>query len=178
MNIQKAINEVKDSKCTKRVTAENGLKYTTLFYRIKILKMPEYKWIPQEILKYDSKYTVHQIFNKVQESFLVECTIKCSKINYGLTCQQIRKLAYDYASKLHIKLPRAWSKNFKAGLDMLLEFMKCHPGLSIRKPEKKNIGRASSLNKNNVTMFFDFYEKTLKKKLFAINFSWNIIWSV
>jgi len=162
-NIQEAINEVKDGKCAKRAAEDNGVKYTTLYYRLKKLKTPEGEWIPQIEPKFNSKYTVNQVFSQVQESLLVEYIIKCSKINYGLTCKQIRKLAYDYSLKSNIKVPKAWSENCIAGIDWLLGFMKRHPSLSIRKPEKTSLARATSFNKNNVLMFFDLYEKALRK---------------
>lgn len=44
-NIQEAINEVKDGKCAKRAAEDNGVKYTTLYYRLKKLKTPEGEWI-------------------------------------------------------------------------------------------------------------------------------------
>lgn len=37
-----------------------------------------------------------------QESLLVKYIICCFKMNYGLTCKQIKNLAYDYATKLKI----------------------------------------------------------------------------
>lgn len=58
-NIQEAINEVKDGKSVKKVAEDNGVKHTTLFYRIKKLKTPQGEWIPQKLLKFNSKYTVN-----------------------------------------------------------------------------------------------------------------------
>lgn len=100
------------------------------------------------------KYTVNQIFNKEHEEMLVKYILRCSQINYGMILVQIRKLAYDYAVKLKLKVPDSWTLNITAGNDWLYGFMKRHPTLSIRKPEKTSLSRATSFNQVNVTFFF------------------------
>lgn len=161
--IQEAIKEVKEGKCVKRAAEDNEVKHTTLFYRIKKLKTAEGDWISNDEPQFHSKYTVYQVFTNDQESLLVKYIIRCSKINYGLTCKQIRKLAYDYATKSNIKIINKWKETHLAGVDWLTGFMKRHPELSIRKPEKTSLSRATSFNKPNVMVFFDLYEKALKK---------------
>lgn len=107
--IQVAIDEVKEGKCVKRAAEDNAVKHTTLFYRIKKLKTAEGDWITKGDPQFNSKYTVNQVFTMDQESLLVKYIIRSSKINYGLTCKQIRKLAYDYATKLNIRNINKWT---------------------------------------------------------------------
>lgn len=164
-NIQAAILLYKEGSMGYRDAAKQfGIKHTTLFYRIKKLKNVE--GIIQNSVddnRFNSKYTVNQIFSKEQEEMLVKYILRCSQINYGMTLVQIRKLAYDYAVKVELKIPDSWKLNLTAGNDWLYCFMKRHPSLSIRKPEKTSLSRATSFNKTNVMFFFDLYEKALKK---------------
>lgn len=54
---------------------------------------------------------------------------------FGLTAKQVRGLAFDFAVKLNLKLPKTWEKPSMAGLDWMRAFMKRRPELSIRKPQ-------------------------------------------
>lgn len=67
--------------------------------------------------KYASKYTAFQVFNSAQEAQLEQYVLKCSKINYGMTNIQIRKMAFEYAVKLDCKYPRSWDRSNIAGID-------------------------------------------------------------
>jgi len=61
--------------------------------------------INNEVLKFQPKYSVKQVYTQTDELLLVEYIIKCSKINSGLTTKQIRKLACDYAIGCIIEIP-------------------------------------------------------------------------
>ncbi|CAI6354301.1 unnamed protein product [Macrosiphum euphorbiae] len=179
-NIQAAIQVYKEGNIGYRDAAQQfGIRHTTLFYRIKKLKNIEgiIQNSPDEN-RFNSKYTVNQIFSKEQENMLVKYILRCSQINYGMTLVQIRKLAYDYAVKVTLKIPDSWKLNLTAGNDWLYCFMKLHPSLSIRKPEKTSLSRATSFNKTNVTVFFDLYEKALKKYPVTPGRIYNIIYNI
>lgn len=49
------------------------------------MKTDDDNWINNEVPKFQSKYSVKQVFTQTQELLLIEYIIKYSKINYGLT---------------------------------------------------------------------------------------------
>lgn len=73
---------------------------------------------------------------------------------YGLTRQQTKKLAYDYAAA-HAICPDNWRQNAMASDDWLKGFMSRHKDLAVRKPENTSLSRATSFNKTNVGTFFE-----------------------
>ena len=95
------------------------------------------------------------VFNNKQENELKSYSIKCSKIMYGLSPLEIRKLAYQCANKFGLKYPSIWSQNQRAGKDWFTGFRKRHPTLSIREPEPTSLARGTSFNKKNVSLFFE-----------------------
>jgi len=132
--IKTAVEEIKNDKCVKRATEDNNIKHTTLFYRVKKMKTDDGNWINNEVLKFLSKYSVKQVFTQTQELLLVEYITQCSKINYGLTTKQIRKLRF--ALGCNIEVPPSWNTYLIAGIDWFTGFMSRHVDLSIRKPKK------------------------------------------
>lgn len=84
-------------------------------------------------------------------------------MNYGLTYQMLRTLAYDYALKLERNIPNSWVANNTAGIDWVQGFMRRH--ISVRKPENSSLSRAASFHKANVDTFYDNYSRA-----FSINF--------
>jgi len=129
------------------------------------MKTDDGNWINNDVLKFQSKHSVKQVFTQTQELSLVEYITQCSKINYGLTTKQIRKFAFDYSLGCNIEIPPSWNTYLIAGIDWLTGFMLRHVDLSIRKPEKTSLSRATSFNKTNVMIFFDLYEHVLQKYL-------------
>ena len=152
--IQKAIKDVREKGLgIRQAAAENGINHTTLFYRLKR---------ENEEVKYQSKYTAYQVFTAEQENMLVDYIIKCSKMNYGLSYQLIRSLAFDYALKLNC-CPEKWNNNGTAGVEWLKCFMNRHKNLTLRKPENTSLSRATSFNKTNVKCFQENYAEVLRK---------------
>ncbi|CAI6357746.1 unnamed protein product [Macrosiphum euphorbiae] len=98
------------------------------------MKTADGNWINNEVLKFQSKYSVKQVFTQTQELLLFEYMVKCSKINYGLTTKQIRKLAHDYAIGCNIEVPPSWNLFLISGIDWFSGFMPRHLDLAIRKP--------------------------------------------
>ena len=62
-------------------------------------------------------------FSKKEEELLVDCVKKAAY--YGLSTPGVRRLAYDYVTKLAKTAPQnSWTVNEKAGVDWLTLFLK------------------------------------------------------
>ena len=59
----------------------------------------------------------HSKFLQKQKRILF--ILACSKMHYGLTCIQVKKLAYEFAKANDIKDPASWNNNKMAGADWL-----------------------------------------------------------
>ncbi|KAF2902717.1 hypothetical protein ILUMI_03469 [Ignelater luminosus] len=71
-----------------------------------------------------SKYAARKVFSSGQEDILVKYIKKCLRMNYGMTYEQIRVLAYDYAKIIlyYCKYPERWDLRKKAGKAQVDEF--------------------------------------------------------
>lgn len=72
VKIKTAVEEIKNDKCVKRAAKDNSIKHTTLFYKVKKMKTADGNWINNEVLKFQTKYSVKQVFIQSQELLLVE----------------------------------------------------------------------------------------------------------
>ena len=70
---------------------------------------------------------------------------------FGLSSDDLCKLAFDLADKNHLHHPL---KNNRAGKFWLQSFLKRHPELSLRCPEPTGLARAVGFNKPVVKVFF------------------------
>ena len=64
-----------------------------------------------------SRYTIRKIFKLNQKLMLVVYAIKCSKMNYGMTCKQFRQQTYGSGKRLQSKFPSSWIDSMIAGID-------------------------------------------------------------
>lgn len=95
-----------------------------------------------------------RIFTTDQEKMLADYLKTASKMCYGLTRYQTKKLAFNYAMANDI-CPNKWQKTETASDDWLKGFMSRHKDLAVRKPENTSLSRATSFNKTNVNNFFE-----------------------
>lgn len=100
--------------------------------------------------------------------------LKSADIYYGLSPKEVRKLAYDYARKLNLKIPQSWTARQMAGADWFSSFMKRHPTLSIRTPRATSLARATAFNKTNVDLFFKNLRIVLDRLKPAAGDIWNV----
>ncbi|XP_014664978.1 PREDICTED: uncharacterized protein LOC106807207 [Priapulus caudatus] len=107
------------------------------------------------------------VFNAEQENLLVNYLLKASGLYYGLSMDETRKLAYEYANRLGVEMPPSWIENEKAGKDWLQGFMKRQPEISLRAPEATSLSRATSFNKYNVGKFFDNLQLVIEREGFT-----------
>lgn len=60
--------------------------------------------------KMEPNYLHRQVFKPDQEKVLADYLITCSKMAYGLTEEDTRKLAYEVAVKNNLKVPLSWEQ--------------------------------------------------------------------
>lgn len=76
-----------------------------------------------------------------------------SNLYYGITREDLCKLAYEYAAKNDI--PNNFSKTkFTAGKDWYYGFMQRNPTISLRTPEGTSLNRVIAFNRSAVDKFF------------------------
>ena len=60
---------------------------------------------------------------------------------------QVRRFAYQLATRYSCKFPASWDKKEMAGKDWFRGFMRRNQALSIRRPEATSLSRATSFNR-------------------------------
>ncbi|KAJ8891495.1 hypothetical protein PR048_004023 [Dryococelus australis] len=134
-----------------------GVTHTVMFCRFKNTGNNENR------NEFTSKYTVNQVFTKDEEAMLEDYILKSSRMNYGLTYLQIRKIAFEYAKSVG-QCPKKRLKGYAER----------HTRLSLRKPENSSQSCATSFNKENVVSFQHNYEKMLQKCKFTADIIYNL----
>lgn len=115
-----------------------------------------------------------RIFDQSQETILTNYLKNCAGMYFGLSIKDVRKLAFEFADKLSLKVPLQWTENKSAGVDWFSNFLKRNPTLSIRKPEATSLSRAMNFNPVNVNMFMDKYDSLLNKHKFEAHQVFNL----
>lgn len=128
---------------------------------------------PGELYSYKPNTTIRQVFTSHQENQLAEYLKMSSKMHYGLTTTQARKLAYQYAVTLCRNVPDVWKKNETAGKEWLHGFMSRNHQLSIRTPEATSLSRSTSFNKFNVDRFYANIAEVYQRHNFSADKIWN-----
>lgn len=111
--MKSAMNEVLDKTLFIRKSAQKyGVKPTTLESRLaKVHKTPAEKEGSQRVFLVLSSRRIKCSLSK--KTLLNKYMTDCSKMHYGLTIVQVRKLAYEFANQLHY--PPSWNLNKMAG---------------------------------------------------------------
>ena len=79
---------------------------------------------------------------------------------FGLSCDSLRKLAYDAAQANGLTVPFNDDKS-KACKDWLYGFLSRHADLSLKKPEVTNLSRATGFSKVQVELFYSKLQEIL-----------------
>lgn len=164
--IQYAMKEVLDKTLSIRKAAQKyGVKPTTLESRLvklrKTAAAEKGNNIP--VRAFSSKFTSNQVFSTDEEVLLEKYIIKSSKRHYGLTIEQTRKMAYEFAKANQLRYPSSWDHNKMAGKEWLDSYRRRKPNLSLRKPENTSAARSFGFNKTAVNNFYENLEKVLTK---------------
>lgn len=103
------------------------------------------------------------------EDEIVQHALKLERMFFGLSRDDLRRLAYQVAEENAI--PHRFNRNKKmAGNKWYYAFLKRHPQLALRKPEPTSIARATGFSKERVNEFFELLVKTVDSHKFqAVN---------
>lgn len=112
------------------------------------------------------------VFTPEQESRLVGYILRMSECGYGLTGQDLRNLAFQYAEINQIDHPFNKAKRC-AGLAWYNGFRRRHPCLALRKPEQTSMARSTGFNREAVNRFYDNLERILAENHYPPNRIWN-----
>ncbi len=169
--IKQAVFAVRLKQLTIRAAAEkyNLTKSTVGFYCVK--ETLQYITRKDKPLKRTQHNT--QIFTLQQEQELTAYLKTCSLLNHGLTPNETRKVAHQYAVANNVKCPQNWNVRKEASRDWFTGFLKRNKTLSIRKPEATSQARAAGFNRPVVNQFYSNLLALLMKYDFLPCDIWN-----
>lgn len=105
-------------------------------------------------------------FTEEQEAQLRNYINACSNRFYGLSIDEARKLAAEFAEANKINVPPSWKTNGMAGKDWLISFRRRN-NLSLRSPEATSMARANGFNRKAVDVFFSNLTTLMNSHNFA-----------
>jgi hypothetical protein len=113
------------------------------------------------------------VFYKEVETELKEYVLTLSKLYYGLTPKELRRLAFNYAEAKNIS--HTFNKEQSlAGKDWLYGFLNRHPDLRLRQPEGTSLNRIGGFNKEETTLFYSNLKTLMKKFNFKPHRIFNV----
>ncbi|XP_049772017.1 uncharacterized protein LOC126153263 [Schistocerca cancellata] len=112
-------------------------------------------------------------FSTEQENEIRDHVITMSKLFYGITCIQLRKIVFEYAE------PNNTANNFDkscrlAGKHWLALFLKRNPSISMREPEAISINRIQAFNEEELNAYFKNLEHVFEKYKFKEGRVFNV----
>ena len=113
------------------------------------------------------------VFSDSLENELVMHVVDMQNRFYGLSLMELRKIAYELASRNGINHP--FSKESKmAGIEWARGFMRRFPELSLRTPEPTSMARIAGFNRVQVQRFYSLLKTELDSKKFTPDQLFNI----
>ncbi|XP_031328879.1 tigger transposable element-derived protein 6-like [Photinus pyralis] len=116
----------------------------------------------------------NKVFTEEREKELVSYCTSASKLYFGLTTKDLRKLAYEFAKHLKLNFPSKWEESQMASIDWYKAFMQRNPILSVRRPQATSLARAMNFNKPNVEKFYRNLAELLDRWKFRPENMYNI----
>lgn len=95
---------------------------------------------------------INRVFTVDEESYLRDYLIECSRVYFGLSPSEVRKLSYQLAIKSGKTFPDRWHNSQMAGKEWFKGSLKRHPSVSLRSPQAT--ARASSFNEDCEQFFW------------------------
>ena len=165
-----AVTEVIEKRMSLRVAASYfGLKKSTIQDYVKKFKHSDV--IPDNV-KHEQHW--RQVFSVAMETELRDYLTTCCRMSHGLSTNQLRELAYQFAVSNNLNnVPKSWIEKKRASEDWVTAFLKRNPALSIRRPEPTSQARASGFNRVVVNAFFDLLVAVMAKYNFPPSRIWN-----
>ena len=140
-----AINDVKQKKLALyHSCVVHGVPRSTLNYRLKT-----------ETDEFKAAYVRETVIGYKNED-LVERIIRLQRVGFGLTANDIRRMAFEFAVKNNLPKANLFNADKKiAGWDWYSGFMERHPEISLRKSQAISFARAQCMNRPLVDEFFN-----------------------
>ncbi|KAB0800104.1 hypothetical protein PPYR_07984 [Photinus pyralis] len=164
--ISAAIEEVSRGSSLREVSRNYGISFSALQRHVAASRN-------KENYVHKPNLTVRQVFTPEQEEMLVKYLQRCSKMHYGLTSNDTRKLAYKYAKALEINIPTKWDEEQKGGREWLFGFLRRNPRLGLRTPEATSLSRSTTFNQHNVGQFLNNVQDVYSRFNFTADDIWN-----
>lgn len=112
------------------------------------------------------------MFNAEQEQGLAIYLRKCINHYYGLSIIEMRELAYQYAVKVNVKMPKVWTDFRMASKQWYYGFMLRHKEFSLRSPEQTSLNRVRAFCRENVDTFFQLLDTIIHE--YGESDEWNM----
>ncbi|KAG5893376.1 hypothetical protein JTB14_024495 [Gonioctena quinquepunctata] len=110
-------------------------------------------------------------FSLEWERELVEYLLHLESMLFGLTCDDVRKLAYQLAVETIFAIDLTWKR---AGWDWLRGFRQRNPKIFLRNPEPTSAGRAQGFDKTRISQFFKISDEMVEKHKIDPSRFWKV----
>lgn len=164
-DLSAAMDAVREGGCSVKESAEN--------YGIPRQTLARHLQSPEQDAKTNGMGRFKTVFSREQEEELVHHVLEMEKRFYGLTCLELRSLAFQLAERNNIPHPFNRSAEL-AGEGWLSGFRKRHEQLSLRIPEQTSIARAQGFNEVAVGKFYDLLQDVLITQKFTPDRIYNV----
>lgn len=157
-NMAAALDAIKKGKSIRKAATDCEIPYATV--RRYYSKMKNMENMPIRLTPF---YDINRVFTHEQEDLLKTYYTHCAQLFYGLSRKEARVVAYQMAQVNKIKMPPSWQQNEIAGEDWFRGFRQRHPDISLKKPERCSLARATGFNRHNVNIFYDNLETAIMR---------------
>lgn len=176
-------------RCYKRISNKNNWIEETLLLAIRTIKIDGKKIratarkfsIPESTFRKRLKEnsTSHAplgrkpTFTADEEKELTKHVLTLSKLFYGLTPRELRRIVFEFVQANQIN--HTFNKTIKiAGKDWLYLFLQRNPEIALRQPEGTSLNRINAFNKEEVNRFFSNLQTVMEKFKFPPNRIFNM----
>lgn len=143
---------INDGLSIRQVATATGISYATLWrYVDKKKRTPE-----NETMRLVPNYYSRLVFTDEQEKILAENLRNCSNMAYEVENEDARKLAYQFAAMINVRVPEGWVKYQMAGKDWMRNFL-LRQKLHFQKTEEKTL-----FSNCNADIFFNNLQQVLR----------------
>jgi len=164
-NMRLAIAAVKAKTCSKnKAAADFGVPEPTLR-----------RYLAKEEHQFPvSSGRFRPVFNSEKEKALVDYLLELSNRFFGMTTEQVRRLAFEFAERNGVR--HTFDRNLRmAGVDWLASFRERHKSLlALRSPEMTSLGRIQGFNEAQTHQFFSLLRDLYKKHNFLPSRIYNV----